>query len=85
MTPSEYLDKLHLYFFEHYEGTIGDTCIVKEDNGKFVIKVTVDNPYDFLDWWDEVYVPRDSWMHEYDTDCEISGSTVIFSIRKEQQ
>lgn len=82
MTTKEYLDKLHLYFFEHYDGTIDAIPVIKEENSEFVMRLTVDNPHDFLDWWEAIYIPLDSWMHEYDANYTISGSKVIFSIRK---
>lgn len=82
MTAREYLDKLYFYFFEHFNGIIDDVLVIKEKNGKFIMQLMVDNPHEFMDWWEAIYVPLDSWIHEYDADYEVSGDKVIFSIRE---
>ena len=82
MIAKEYLDKLHLYFFEHYDGVIDDIPAIKLTKETTSIKFTVDSPHDFLDWWEAIYVPLDSWIHEYDADYVISEGKVIFSVRK---
>ena len=81
MTKREYLDKLHLYFFEHYDGTISSISTIKEKDGKIIMKFGVTNPHAFLDWWEAIYIPLDSWIHKYDANYEVSENEVIFTVK----
>jgi hypothetical protein len=83
VTAREYLNKLHQYFHEHYEDGVDPGLVIREKEDCLVLLVKVSSPHAFLNWWGMVYVPLDSWIHEYNADSAVTSDGVVaFTARK---